>query len=195
MRYFTPELFVRLQDVEDRAAVSEWDKASRTYAEYLEALQSRLPRSVRRFVKDVRLHDADVVSISRSGNTLVITVQPEDPSGDLLTLAYTLVEAPRLNRTALSGEHRTEHAGWLYDEITVARPRAPSAAQRGRRQGQAATVRLPTYTHDILLSNGWELHLRFVKFKLVQAAALLPSPPGEANRREEVMQQTVSPGS
>src|SRR5438045_1330357 len=108
MRYFTPELFARLQDVEDRAAVSEWEKASRTYAQHLNAMRPRLPRSVRRFVKDVRLHDADVVSISRSGNALAIAVQPEDQGGHLLTLAYTLIEEPRINRSALPREYRTE---------------------------------------------------------------------------------------
>src|SRR4051812_1354909 len=31
MRHFTPELFVRLQDIDDRAAVSDWEQASRTW--------------------------------------------------------------------------------------------------------------------------------------------------------------------
>ena len=101
MRYFTPELFVRLQDIEDRAAISEWEQASRTYAEHLDEIRPRLPRSVQRFVKDVRLHDADVVSISQSGNAVFIAVQPEDQGGNLLTLAYTLVEDPCINRAAL----------------------------------------------------------------------------------------------
>ena len=41
MQYFTPELCVRLQNLEDRGALQEWDRAA---ARYASALQQVLPQ-------------------------------------------------------------------------------------------------------------------------------------------------------
>jgi hypothetical protein len=42
-------------------------------------------------------------------------------------------------------------------------------------------VGTPTFTHDILLSNGWEVRLRFRSMNVTRPAALLPAAPRECD--------------
>src|SRR5262245_34621523 len=97
MRYFTPNLFVRLQNLQDRTASEEWERAVEKYDTYLRGIRPRLPRSLRRIVEELYLHDADVLCMSRRGNTLSITLQLEPPAESLLVLDYSLVADPEIN--------------------------------------------------------------------------------------------------
>jgi hypothetical protein len=107
--------------------------------------------------------DAAVRSLGRQGDRFVIVLQLDTPPHDLLTLTYHLVAEPRVDREALPAEDRTpdDHVEWLYDEFEL-EPGPP-----------------PMATHSILLSNGWELLLRFRDLQVTQAQAWLP-PPGVA---------------
>jgi hypothetical protein len=185
MNYFTPKLFVRLQDVRDEAAIQDWEQAVRNYASSLGDILPRLPAALRRLLKEFPLHDADVLSMTRLKDTLSITLRPE-LSSDLLILSYTLVEGPTINRSALPPEHCTEQVAWLYDELGLELVSGPpswlTAADRARGDGRATIG-----THSILLSNGWEVRLKFRKFKLVRPETFIPCPRAAADGQEEML--------
>jgi hypothetical protein len=174
MKYFTPQLFIRLQDLRDEAAVQEWQRATREYSAALADVLPDLPAPLRKLTKGDALHDADVVSITRLKDTLSVTLRPE-VSGDLLILSYELIGAPLINCDAFPPDYQTTHVAWLYDELGVERvPGPPSwltARDRARGDGLITVA-----THHILLSNGWEMGLKFRKFKLSRPETYLPSP-------------------
>jgi len=190
MKYFTPELLERLQDMRDEAAVEQWERAARDYASSLKENLAQFPAPLRRLTNEFRLHDAEVLSVTRAGDTLSITLRPE-LSGSLLILSYTLVKSPFISRSALPQEHRTEYVSWLYDELAVERvPGPPSwltAADRER-----GDDRVTVYTHSILLSNGWELRLTFRKFKLSRPETLIPPAPPTDDGQAEVLTRSAS---
>ena len=175
MQYFTPELFVRLQHLEDRAALQEWDRAAERYTSALQQALPKFPAPLRKFAGECILHDAEVLSITQSRDNLSITLQPEQDDGHLLVLSYTLVEAPRLNAAAFSEQYRTEYSAWMCDEFRLGEPMAclPSSRRRGAAQQNG---QVPVYCHDILLTNGWEVALRFRQFKATHPQRLLPAP-------------------
>jgi hypothetical protein len=189
MNYFTPKLFVRLQDVRDEAAIQDWEQAVRDYAASLGGILPRLPASLRQMLKKLPLHDADILSMTRLKDTLSITLRPE-LSGELLVLSYTLVEGPSINRSALPPEHCTEQVAWLYDELGLELVSGPpnwqTAADRVRGDGRATIC-----THSILLSNGWEVRLKFRRFKLLRPETFIPSPPPAADDQEEMLTRSA----
>ncbi|HKI30779.1 MAG TPA: hypothetical protein VKA46_02725 [Gemmataceae bacterium] len=189
MKYFTPKLFVRLQDVHDEAAIHDWERAARKYASSLTDVLPHLPTSLRQVLKEWPLHDADVLSMTRLKDTLSITLRPE-LSGELLVLSYTLIEAPTFNRAALPREHCTEQVLWLYDELGFELVSGPpswlTAADRERGDGRATVC-----THRILLSNGWEVALKFRKFKLSRPETFIPSFGPTAGDREEMLTRSA----
>jgi hypothetical protein len=175
MKYFTPDLFVRLQDLQDRTASKDWEKAVEDYDAYLRRVRPRLPRSLRRIVEDLFLHDAEVLCMSRRGNTLSVTLQLEPPAESLLVLNYSLVADLIINRSALPADVCTDNVAWLHDEIKVERPIAATAGQRMRKNGRESDERsVPVYSHTILLSNGWEVEVRFRGLRLSRPKALIP---------------------
>jgi hypothetical protein len=188
MNYFTPKLFVRLQDIRDEAAIQDWEQAVREYASSLAGIRRRLPASLRRLLKEFPLHDAEVLCMTRLKETLSITLRPE-LSDKLLILSYNLIEAPSINRSALPPEHRTEQAAWLYDELGLelvsGSPNRLTAADRARGDGRATT-----YTHSILFSNGWEVRLKFRTFKLSCPETFLPAP-GHADGQGELLTRSA----
>ena len=173
MRYFTPELFVRLQDLTDRNAPQEWDSAAERYTAALQETLPRLPLAVRKLARHPLLHDAEVLCISQARDNLSITLQPELSDGRLIVLSYTLVEDPRINRAAIPAPYQTEYVAWLHDEFGLGEPapRQPS----GRRRNAQGNGAVPVYRHDILLSNGCELSLGFRRFRITRPQQLLPS--------------------
>jgi hypothetical protein len=175
MQYFTPELFVRLQNLEDSSAMQEWDRAAERYSSALEQVLPRFPPSLRKFAGEGILRDAEVLSITQSRDNLSITLQPELEDGHLLVLSYALVEDPQLSTAVLPERYRTEYSSWMYDEFSLSEPsaRLPSRRKRGAAQRNG---RVPVYCHDILLTNGWELVLRFRQFKVIRPLRLLPAP-------------------
>src|SRR5262245_46244763 len=122
MKYFTPERYVRLQDLTDeksvRAAIQEWEDATAEYARHLEKLLPKLPKGLRTFAKSRSLHDAEVLAMWQEGTgRLKIVVQRENDPTHVLLLGYSLTEPPRVDRAALPEPHRTVTPTWLYDEI------------------------------------------------------------------------------
>jgi hypothetical protein len=175
MQYFTPELVVRLQNLQDHAALQEWERAAERYASALQQVLPQFPAALRKFAAEAILHDGEVLSISQSRDNLSITLQPELEEGHLLVLTYTLVEDARLNTSVFAEQYRTEYSAWMYDEFSLGEPMARLPAGRGRGVTEQ-NGRVPVYCHDILLSNGWELLLRFRQFKVTRPRRLLPAP-------------------
>ena len=173
MHYFTPELFVRLQDLTDRAAPKEWDRAAERYSAALEQTLSRLPAAVKKLAGHYILHDAEILCIAQARDNFSITLQPELADGHLIVLSYTLVEDPKINVASFPVEYRTEHTAWLYDEIGLGEPGMHQSS--GRRRTTQGNGQVPVYCHDILLSNGWEIGLRFRQVKVARPQQLLPA--------------------
>ncbi len=169
MKYFTPERWLRLQNVDDNralsAAVEDWERAITAYREELATLLPRLPARLRRFAESECLHDATVVSAWLRKSRLEILLRPEPAGERLYLLAYSLVESPRVRPSGISSEYHTAQECWMYDEVGVEGSELP-----GEADGK------PVFTHSILLNGGWEVTLRFRRFDMLRPEALLPAP-------------------
>ena len=162
MKYFTPQRFLRLQKRDSKqdflAATREWEQAVERYEEGLSRLASRLPQGIRRFIELGSLHDAHVLGMWHGRTRLKVALQTERQSAKLCILTYSLIDSPSIDLSALAEPYRSRDAVWLYDEIG--------------REEPGKTV----FLHDILLSNGWEIRLRFHQLNVERPTALLPAP-------------------
>jgi hypothetical protein len=115
-------------------------------------------------VDSVYLHDARILDMWQGiGDRVTITLQPESDPSRLVVLVYGLLEPPQINPDALPEAVRCEVAAWLYDEVDL----EPAGDGKGP----------PTFTHDILFSNGWEVRLRFRDVTISRPVPLLPAVP------------------
>ena len=165
MRYFTAERLIRLQDHSDKkryhAALGSWEKALRAYRGHLQGVLDELPRGLRNLLNSISLHDAGIIDMWHRSNRFNISLLPESDPSRLVVLNYSLVESPQINREALPQAIRSSQVAWLYDELDV---------RQTNDNGQGRTV----LTHSILLSNGWEIGLRFRTVAVSRAALLVP---------------------
>ncbi|HEV8062181.1 MAG TPA: hypothetical protein VGP68_20045 [Gemmataceae bacterium] len=165
MKYFTPNRLMRLQDHSDKKrylrALNDWERALQSYRDHLEQNMGRLPRGLRKLVNSISLHDAQVLDMWHANSRLNITLRPESDPSKLVVLRYVLLEQPRINREALPETMRSLQMTWLYDEWDA--PRTLDAEGR------------PVFTHDILLSNGWEIRLRFQSMAVTRPSPLVPT--------------------
>src|SRR5205807_1913527 len=98
----------------------------------------------------------------------------------LLSLTYSLVDEPVINRNAFAEEHRTPHTMWLYDEFDVDREMLFHPKHRIQKKATAVSRSerdkekwKPIFLHSILLSNGWEIRLRFHRLADTRTVSLL----------------------
>jgi hypothetical protein len=164
MKYFTSDLYSRLQEMDKpsklHVALQEWDQAARNYDQQLQKILPDFPRTLRRLVSDYPLHDGDVLSVGDGGDTFVILVQLENAPNDLVEMVYFLKSKPEIDKFALPGQFCSPSPQWLHDEISIEPHYRPNEAK--------------TFVHDIQLSNGWEVKLRFSDLELRRYDALLP---------------------
>ena len=163
MKYFTPERYLRLGRLDDEeaflAAQEQWEKALSSYREQLQRIRKELPpysRSLRAFVLSVHsvyLHDARVLAMHQSKEDFIITLQPPSDPERLTVLAYKLVEEPVIKQNVLPSERCRDQIEWLYDELDLDELKRP--------RGLPTPSGNATIRHNILLSNGWEVVLRF----------------------------------
>jgi hypothetical protein len=170
VRYFTPERLVRLQDHSDErrflAALEEWEAAVAAYREQLHRIQEALPAGLRHLVNTVALHDARVIDLSRGQRSrFTIILQPESDPSRQVVLAYSLVEPVEIIEDALPEAARSQPLQWLYDELEDVQG-ADNSSQRERSGAR-------TFLHSILLSNGWEVKLRFGRVNVTRPVSLL----------------------
>ena len=163
MKYFTPDLYIRGQSP-DEGVLDEaerlWEEAGERYLAALTAIRPALPPGVRHVLDSYYLHDAVVLGMGRQGNAFVLVLQLDTPPHSLLTFTYDLVGEPVIRTDVLPPELRTppEHVEWMYDEVEVI-PGQP-----------------PVCCLSVLLSNGWELQLRFRDVAIQETQAILPVP-------------------
>ena len=171
MKHLTSQRLLRLQDrsttARFQAALDDWEKALATYRRHVQRIAPKLPGGLRRLITSVSCHDAHVLAIGQGQGrscAFSITLHPQSDPAHLLVLDYTLVEPPR-KTMALPLEACSEPVAWLYDELDVVVKRKEHAA--------------PTFLHEILLSNGWEIRVHFSSVAIKRPAALLPCGRGD----------------
>jgi hypothetical protein len=99
----------------------------------------------------------------------VITLQPESDPRRLVVFGYDLVEEPTIEQQVLPAERQSSPVEWLYDELDLDRPEGP--------RGLPVSGDKPTFRHNILLSNGWEVTLRFRHAWVKRPLRVLPAVP------------------
>ena len=162
MKYFTPDLYIHLQEREPEAmdaADAAWAGAVQRYDNYVQTILPELPPAVRQLLEGHYLHDAEVLSAGRQGDTFVILLQLDVPPNDLLSIAYTLAAEPLIDRSALPAAYRSPRMAWQYEELEV----CGSGEARHYRQA-------------ILFSNGWEIQLPFRDVRLATVQPIYPCP-------------------
>jgi hypothetical protein len=185
VKYFTPERFLRLQNLDNeqafQAATREWESAVEEYGAQLKALTPELPVGVRRLVELGSLHDARVLGIWQAKTRLTLVLQLESDLSRLCVITYWLVGSPYVDPSALPESHRSGHTSWLYDEIGIdGNTTFDTATHIQLKSGPQVTAnggqrRRAVFTQDILLSNGWELRLRFHQVNVARPTALTPA--------------------
>jgi hypothetical protein len=175
MKYFTPERYLRLGNLQDEAsflaAHRDWERALARYRQHLGKIQDHVPAGLRRLIESVYLHDARVLDIWQGTvSRFTITLQPESDPARLVVLSYSLVAPPSVKRAVLPAEACSEPPAWLYDELDLVKPAGNGG--RGNPKGLAGA-----FVHEILLSNGWEIHLRFRDATVTRPVPLIPATP------------------
>src|SRR5207248_4197786 len=87
MKYFTPELYMRLQDSGTAAmdaADAAWEAAEERYEQHLQRLTPALAPVLQMF-DDLLMHDATVSSMSRRGDQLVIVLHTDARPREVVT--------------------------------------------------------------------------------------------------------------
>jgi hypothetical protein len=163
MRYFTPERYARLQQIDESTfavAFGDWERAVAQYRADLAGIAPGLPAKLRRFATAECLHDAVLLADWMDGDQLQLLLRSGIPGEALVLLGYSLLESPSIERSTFPAEYHTPHLGWLYDEVGVEADGA--------------------FSHAILFSNGDEVRLRFSDFdysRLFPILSARASPP------------------
>ena len=165
MNYITPELYVRGQSP-DQATQHEverlWEEQLERYERHLAAIFPEFSDSLRLYT-DLPLHDAVVESVSRHANRLVMVMQSDVPSRDIVTVTYFLAGEPVINKPALPAEICCPRMEFMYDELDLLR------------EGDQKV-----FLQSILFSNGWEMQLRFHDLQVLLAEPIYPAPTAAA---------------
>jgi len=177
MKYFTPERYLRLGNLDDEnaflSANRDWESALARYRKHLLRIRNEIPGGLRRLIESVYLHDATVVDMCQGpASRLTITLQPEAQPTRRVVLSYSLLEPPAVRLAVLPARACSQPTAWLYDEIDVAK-----AKSNGRSRGKSPAR---VFRHDILLSNGSEIRLRFRDVTVTRPVPLVLGPPGDS---------------
>lgn len=140
MKYFKPDLLARLNSADERtsdAASEQWDAARNAYEQSLEKIRPLLPVAI----LDTHFHDAKIGRGLMRGRVYFIFVLTEDRQSleidYLLSAAPSVVQHPPLSTS--------KQVFWWYDEIEKAND---------------------GFVHSILMSNGVELRIPFLKVQV-----------------------------
>jgi hypothetical protein len=179
MKYFTPERYLCLGNLDDEkdflAAQQQWEDAIADYRKQFQRIRKQLPRGLRTLVESVYLHDARVLTMHSLEQDFFVTLQPPSTPEHLVVLSYSLVEEPIVEQQVLPPERCREPIEWLYDELDLDRPEGP--------RGLPAREGKPTFRHDILLSNGWEVRLHFRSARVKRPLRIIPVVPQHGQDR------------
>ncbi len=153
MKYFTPELYVEFNS--DNLAVADvadtnWEKATADYRKHIAKIGGRLPGKARELAESLCLHDAVYMGYLKapvpksSAELAVVAVEKAD---DVILLIYVLADEPSFGAPYEADVFSDVAVHWLYDEV--------DALESG------------VFSHDILLSNGRTLSVKFVAFDML----------------------------
>jgi hypothetical protein len=160
MKFFTPDLLQRGDSLEDDvadAASEEWERALGRYRRRWRAIRSALPKAAQRFHDErICLHDAQVLSVARDEDRLLILLEPEPPARTTVVLTFLLDGDPVIDPEALPDRGARTFVTWMYEEWDVDRQKR--------------------CTFEVLLTNGWSIKLRFRDFQYQIAERLFPAP-------------------
>ena len=162
MKYFTPQRLAAYASDDEATrerGEREWEEQIERYDRYLATIKPRFSPNLKQVADGYYLHDADVLTIGRTGDQLLFVLQFDTVQRPVLLLRYDLVEGPKIDPEALPESER--HGGtpmWQYDEVELV-------------EGEP-----PTWRQSILLSNGWEITLHFRDVEVEEAEAILPAP-------------------
>jgi hypothetical protein len=122
MRFFTPDLYARLQASDTSAmdvADADWKAAEANYERRLQVIRPQLPSSVQSFLDSIRLHDAEVLWIGRASPRLSILLRLDQlPRGTIL-LTYEEAEIVSLEAGTFPKPFQGPTMQWMYDEIDL----------------------------------------------------------------------------
>ena len=147
MKYFTPELHVRTCSANDtiaNAAHAKWENALERYERRLKEIRAAFTPGVRQLVDDLRLHDAQLLYLGRSEDRCFLALQTDQTPATIVSLEYSLIGNPVVERNTLPADLQTIGGCFLYDEVDL-------AARNGRN----------VFTHAILFTNGLHIRLKF----------------------------------
>ena len=160
MKYFTPDLFVRLNSGDEgtaRRAESEWEKMATRYRACFTRIAPELPEELRRFCSELNPHDAEIIGLAKRGAPSLRRRSAElfaRQRNRLLILTYSLAEKPTMCMPLQSSVFYDEQPIWLYDEVSVVRP--------------------GVFSHEILISNGYVYKFVFKEFEYDEVQIVHP---------------------
>lgn len=159
MRYFTPELFLKLNSADTQtvdAATEEWEKALTSYRQSLAKVLTAMPPQSR-CITDLALHDWDLLKVATNPDATGLA--REGPSAimmlkqgrSIVILCYWLTGKLRVIGAPKKWPLSKSRVHWLYDEVDG----------YGSQQN--------SFIHRILLSDGSTLLIPFSSCRVVQA--------------------------
>jgi hypothetical protein len=176
MKYFTPELYIQGNSSDERLvdqAEEAWEQAVTRYRRHYRKIKPQLPEAVRKFHDEYCLHDAAVFGPAKlSINTLpwgfqdvVIVAQNigtlyAEHLNTLMFLQYAVTAEPVIEVPVPSEHFSRSQPYWLYDEIDAIEP--------------------GVFSHEILLSDGRVVKLRFRELRFHLADLVHPVCAAEA---------------
>jgi hypothetical protein len=160
MKFFTPELHVRMQDCTSDAAMNAADAASETaaanYDRHLREIEPEMPECYHKF-DGLLLHGAQVWTAAWSDDRFFLVLRKDIPPQDVVILTYTLTRAPYIKRDAFPPLYRSNVMSVLCDEFDL------------ERDGDERII-----VQSILFANGWEIRLHFRSVEVTLAEPLYP---------------------
>ncbi len=188
MKYFTPELYVQGQSLDDDVldrTEEAWERATQRYRRRYGKIKSQLPEALRKFHDEQCLHDADWCAIAQisactlprnSQDVTIIAAQENTliPAflNTLAILQYTVTAPPVIERPVDSEVFSFVQPIWLYDEIDLIEP--------------------GLFSHSILVSNGLVVTIQFREFRYHIAPLLTPARNGQVLGERAAPQKSAS---
>lgn len=154
MKYFTPELYRRFHSPDRNDVVKahdDWEAAIESYRRQLKEIGPKMTANSRQLANTLCLHDADYLGMAvlptpDAGKPLAVLLTRQDAARSFLV--YLLADQPLTRVVDFEWPFSTEQVHWLYDEFDI----DENGLQR----------------HEILLSNGQIVTLRFFEVQFIQ---------------------------
>jgi hypothetical protein len=178
MRFFTPELYVQgnsLDDDEADRADGEWEAAIQRYQAQLAGIRAKMPAQVKELA-ELCLHDAEFLALDRDQveppssptsleqcaqlfgppdhrpGRMALSVKHDDT---IVCLIYGLWADPRTHQYAETWPFSKKRPVWLYDEIDI------DSTSRGSLPSLGGPSTQTQFLHRILFSDGVILEVPF----------------------------------